>query len=288
MLFATTLCLSAIVPFVVCTADSSNSTTPRFLAKALSVGSQLDIDGGPFQPFTLNSTSPLATLDYGTERAGFPFFHIAHVSQPLQVEVKYSEAFFSLSHLWSDGPYSFSTGLSNSFRVETFNITAPGHLTAPLLQGGQRWQSIRLLTPGTITFDQVAFDATTDTTEVQDLPGRFTSDDQLLNSIWDLGAVAASTACVEKGTQPATWQIDPEKGAFIRSQRASQSIVGPSFSNYTLSFDTMIDRGGVWWAMVRFSLTTSTSPLQTSLTCLSCICIGLPYGPRRGLASPAG
>lgn len=251
-MLSATLCLSAIIPLVLCTTNSS-TTTPRFLVKGLSVGSELDIDGGLFQPFTLNATSPLATLDYGTERAGYPFFHIAHVSQPLQVEVKYSEAFFSLSHPWSDGPYPFSTGLSNSFRVETFNITATGLLTAPLLQGGQRWQSIRLLTPGSITFEQVGLEATTDTTEVQDLPGHFTSDDQLLNSIWELGAVAASTACVEKGTQPAIWEIDGERGAFIRSQRASQSIVGPSFSNYTLSFDTMIDRGGVWWAMVRFS-----------------------------------
>lgn len=224
-----------------------------FLPRALAVGSELDIDGAGFAPFfTLNATAPLATLDYGVERAGYPFFQITHVSQPLQLEVKYSEAFFGLAHPWSDGPYPFSTGLSNSFRVETFNITAPANLTAPLLQGGQRWQSIRLLTPGSVTFQHVGFEATVDTTEVQDLPGQFDSDDDLLNSVWKLGAVAASTACVEKGTQLATWDIDADKGAFIRSQRASQSIAASSFSNYTLSFDTLIARGGVWWAMVRF------------------------------------
>ncbi|KAH6646547.1 alpha-L-rhamnosidase [Truncatella angustata] len=221
-----------------------------FLPRGLSVGTDLSMNTGNVTAFTLSDDQPLATIDYGTERAGYPFFSITNVVQPVQIEVKYSEAFIGLSHPWADGPYTFATGLSNSFRVETFNITSSGRVVAPLIQGGQRWQSIQLLSEGaTITFGEVGFDATVDTTEATEYPGQFECDDVQLNAIWKLGGAAASTACVEEGTQRTTWEIDGTSGAYIRSQRASQAISGASFENYTLTFDTMIERGGVWWAV---------------------------------------
>lgn len=38
-------------------------------------------------------------------------------------------------------------------------------------------------------------------------------------------------------------------GVYVRSTRPSQTLVGATFANYTLSFDTYIDRGGVWWSV---------------------------------------
>lgn len=216
----------------------------------LSLGDELSANTSSGAPFTLNASAPIATLDYGQERAGYPFFSVAALSQPVQIEVKYSEPYSGLAEPWSDGPYTFAVGLSNSFRVETFNVTSPGRLTAALIQGGQRWQSIELISEGSISFDQVGFEATVDATEVEQYPGQFDCDDELLNAIWRLGAVAASTACVEKGSQPAIWDVDPEKGVLVQSQRPAQTLAGSSFENYTLTFDTMIVRGGVWWAVV--------------------------------------
>ncbi|KAI4592282.1 hypothetical protein KJ359_011341 [Pestalotiopsis sp. 9143b] len=236
---------AATVPIV----EGRDSDTNVFVPVGVSVGTNLVVDTDNFTAFTLDGEKSLATLDYGRERAGYPFFVVAEVGEPVQIEVKYSEAFIALDHPWSDGPYSFATGLSNSFRVETFNVTTAGRFSAPLIQGGQRWQSIRLLSEGTITFFEVGFEATVDTTEVSQFPGQFACDDEQLNEIWKLGAVAASTACVEKGTQKASWEIDPENGAYMRSQRASQAISGAFLSNYTLVFETMIERGGVWWSV---------------------------------------
>jgi hypothetical protein len=228
-----------------------DSSTNVFIPRGVSVGTDLVVDTDNATAFTLDTKNPLATLDYGTERAGYPYFTVSEVTEPVQIEVKYSESFVGLAHPWADGPYSFATGLSNSFRVETFNITSSGRVSAPLIQGGQRWQSIRLLSEGTISFAEVGLEATVDTTEVADFPGQFECDDEELNEIWGLGAKAASTACVEEGTQKATWDIDLTNGAYIRSQRASQALSGAFFSNYTLVFETLIERGGVWWSVVR-------------------------------------
>jgi hypothetical protein len=222
-----------------------------FEPQGLSVGTNLTVQTGNYTTFTLNTDSPLVTLDYGTERAGYPFFSVVDLVGPVQIEVKYSESFVGLAHPWADGPYAFATGLSNSFRVETFNITSTGGFSAPLIQGGQRWQSIRLLSEGTVTFNEVGFNATVDATNLAAFPGQFDCDDDELNVIWNLGARAVSTACVEAGTQGPTWEIDSQKGAYIRSQKTSQAISGALFANYTLAFETMIERGGVWWSVVR-------------------------------------
>ncbi|QMW28911.1 Six-hairpin glycosidase-like protein [Aspergillus flavus] len=220
-----------------------------FTPVGVAVGDQPELNTNDFAEFALDPQSPLATVDYGAERAGYPFFVISSLSQPVQLEVKYSEEFNGLDHPFSDGPYSFSNQLGNSFRVETFNITKTGKVTSSLLQGGQRWQSIRLLTSGTVTLSQVGFDATIDTVEPEDLPGQFSCDDDVLNEIWKLGARAATAACVDKDSQKAIWEVDPVEGVYARSVRPSVSVKGTAFANYTLEFETMIEKGGSWWSV---------------------------------------
>ncbi|KAF2191224.1 glycoside hydrolase family 78 protein [Zopfia rhizophila CBS 207.26] len=220
-----------------------------FLPVGVGVGSAPQIQTGRFVPFTLDQIFSVATLDYGVERAGYPFFDVSSLSGPVQIEVKYSEPFDGLNHPFGDGPYCYSNQMGNSFRVETFNVTSKGRLASSLLQGGQKWQSMRLLTNGTISFSNVGYEATIDTIEPEGLPGQFSSDDETLNEIWKLGARAATAACVDKSTQKAIWEVDPVKGVFARSLRPSLSVKATSFANYTLEFDTKIERGGSWWSV---------------------------------------
>ncbi|OGM51017.1 hypothetical protein ABOM_000071 [Aspergillus bombycis] len=220
-----------------------------FTPVGVAVGDQPELSTNDFATFALDPQSPLATVDYGAERAGYPFLVVSSLTQPVQLEVKYSEEFNGLDHPFSDGPYSFSNQLGNSFRVETFNITRTGRVTSSLIQGGQRWQSIRLLTSGTVTLSQVGFDATIDTVEPEDLPGQFTCDDEVLNEIWKLGARAATAACVDKQSQKAIWEVDPVNGVYARSVRPSLSVNGTALANYTLEFETMIQKGGSWWSV---------------------------------------
>lgn len=58
----------------------------------------------PRSSFTLTSSSPVLTLDYGAEVAGFPTFNVQKLSKPAQVELKYSEPYDGLSMPYSDGP----------------------------------------------------------------------------------------------------------------------------------------------------------------------------------------
>lgn len=210
----------------------------------------------------MSPEAPLATLDYGIERAGYAFFSVSNLSQPIQIEVRYSEPFAGLSDPFSDGPFLFSPMLANHFRAETFNVTETGRFVAPLVQGGQRWQSITLLTAGSIVFESVGFEATVDPTAVADLPGAFDSSDETFNEVWKLGAVAASTACVEKGSQGAVWEVDSDKGVLVRSTKPALTLEAIDFAAYTLDFDANIARGGIWWSVAS---TERTQAIQLML-----------------------
>ena len=55
---------------------------------------------------TLNASSPVLTLDYGAEVAGFPYFEVTSVGESAaQIELKYSEPFAGLSLATGDGPW---------------------------------------------------------------------------------------------------------------------------------------------------------------------------------------
>ncbi|KAL1866868.1 hypothetical protein Daus18300_006571 [Diaporthe australafricana] len=285
--------LLASLAAVVGSADHAAALTRRaadFLPVGLALGETPSLETTDFTSFTLREGTPLATLDYGTERAGYAFFAVSSLSQPVQIEVRYSEPFAGLSGPWTDGPFLFSPGLSNGFRAETFNVTEPGRFAAPLVQGGQRWQSIALLTGGSVTFESVGFEATVDLTAVADLPGAFDSSDNELNAVWGLGAVAASTACVDKGSQGAVWEVDSVNGILVRSTKPSITLEGTDFSIYTLDFDTNIVRGGIWWTvaaepryrgiqlMLVSDLPESTTFVNTNKTFLQPNTILLGYG----------
>ncbi|KAF9871039.1 hypothetical protein CkaCkLH20_11456 [Colletotrichum karsti] len=229
-------------------AAATNSSNTRFFSPVgIALGVEAKLQTQSFAPFSLSPENPIATLDYGAERAGYPVFEISSVNGPTQIEVKYTEHFDGLNHPFGDGPYSFSNQLGNSFRVETFNIKGTGRLESPLIQGGQKWQSVRLLTNGTVSFSNVGFEPTIAAVEPENLPGQFHSDDGKLNEIWKLGARATVAACVDKGTQQAIWEVDEENGVLARSVRPSITWKATTWTNYTIEFDTKIKKGGSWW-----------------------------------------
>lgn len=144
----------------------------------------------------------------------------------------------------------FSNGLANSFRTETFNITTPGRTESFLLQGGQRWQSITLLTnSSTITIGSVGFKPSVQIEDLNKLSGSLATSKSVYDDVWGLGARAVQAACVEKGSQPSTWEITSD-GALIRGQYPAVSAKGNGFANYTLEFSTKITQGGTGWRVV--------------------------------------
>ncbi|EME85804.1 glycoside hydrolase family 78 protein [Pseudocercospora fijiensis CIRAD86] len=178
--------------------------------------------------------------------AGFPFFDVEDISASTQIEVKYAEDFTAFDNAYSDGPWTFSNGLSSSFRTETFNLTEPGRFEWPLIQGGQRWQTVELLTNTTITFRTLGLKLTSENIPPAHVAGQLQTSNSIYNKIWDLGARVVQAACVDAGNAPSTWQITTD-GAYVLGQQTAQSGKGTTFGNYTLSFSTKIVRGGTGW-----------------------------------------
>ncbi|KAH6693450.1 Six-hairpin glycosidase-like protein [Plectosphaerella plurivora] len=248
-----TLCATFLLGLLASQGNCSPKSLPQyepFLPKKLALGSAPSLETAPFAGFTLESASnTVATVDYGHIVAGVPWFEVSSLSGPVQLEIKYTEEYGGLEAPFSDGPFLFGNQMGANFRVETLNMTKTGKTSAFLVQGGQRWQSVRLLTDGSITFKSVGFEATFPNVNPEDEPGQFTSDNERLNAIWKVGVRGAESSCIEQGTQPATWRIDPENGALVTSLRPIQSDKAPSIGNNTLEFETKIERGGLWWGI---------------------------------------
>ena len=143
----------------------------------------------------------------------------------------------------------------NTFRTETFNITDSGRTESFFIQGGQRWQSITLLTNSSITLSDIGFRASVDIKPVDSLTGAFSASNPSYQEVWSLGARAVQAACVEANSQPSTWELTSD-GARVRGQYSAESVKGSGMGNYTLSFSTKIVRGGTGW---KVASATSTS-----------------------------
>lgn len=191
---------------------------------------------------------PTVTLDYGTEVAGFPFLITSAAGSTAQIEVRYAEALSYLSDTNVDGPWTFSNGLSNTFRVETFEIDNSSYSESFFVQGGQRWQSLRLLSDQPVTITSIGFRATSQHTDVDKLPTHMTTSNSTYNKVLDLGGRVVQVACVDAGNAPSTWELTDE-GALVRGQATAQSAKGilMKAANYTMEFSTKILRGGTGW-----------------------------------------
>ena len=257
-----------------------NAPKRSYTPVAYSIGTEPVINGlvkYAGEPLTLDAANPVVTLDYGANIAGFPFVEVSSVSASgAQIELKYSEPFGGLKEPWSNGPFLYINGLMNSFRTETFNVSTTGPTTSFFIQGGQRWQTITLLSKESITINGVGFRASVDIREIDELPGSFSTSNNIHDGVWGLGARSLDLACVEAKSQPSTWEVSNE-GSLVRGQYPAVSLRGDGFKNYEMSFSTKIVTGGVGWRVAGgsnggygpyFVLTTggpkllSTSPLQ--------------------------
>ncbi|KAL2829892.1 glycoside hydrolase family 78 protein [Aspergillus pseudoustus] len=219
---------------------------------------------------TLNGQNPLVTLDYGTEAMDIPLFYVEFVSDPVQVEAKYSEPYSGLDEPYRDGPFDFANGFSNTFRVETFNVTTTGRVESFFIQGGLRWQNLKPLTEGSIRVCGLGLRSANDRTPIDQLPGFFESSNSLYNEIWALGVRALQQVCIAAGTAPYTWEVTAD-GPYLRGQQTAQSVKGASFANYTLEFDAKIIRADTGWKVAAgvagygaYFVLTSNYPSQSS------------------------
>ncbi|CAI7634564.1 unnamed protein product [Penicillium pancosmium] len=230
-------------------AVSSVQSLEAFLPESFAVGQSplMQADNAYHaNDIVLNSSFPVLTLDYGNEVGGFPFVEVESPSSAVQIQLKYSEPYSGLELPEGDGPWLFTNGLMNSFRHETFNISHSGTTESYFIQGGLRWQSITLIGDTPITIRKAGLRPSVNITDPESLPGSFSASKDIYQQVWNLGGRAVQAACVEKYSQPSTWDIS-DQGAFIRGQFPAVSALGNGFGNYTLEFRTKISTGGTGW-----------------------------------------
>ncbi|KAG2784749.1 hypothetical protein PC116_g30036, partial [Phytophthora cactorum] len=241
-----------------------------FTPKKIALGSVPSMDGQSYSGgFTLSAGEPLATLDYDYEVAGLPYFVASSVSNgPVEIEVKYAEQFPALSLNYSDGPSQFTTSIANSRRVETHRFTGDeigATVTSMLSQPGQRWQSLRLLTGDSITFQTVGLQASVEVIDdLTNLPGKFSSSNAKYDEIWTLGVRAVTAACLDAGSQVPSWSSSEENGTFVPGTRPGISYRTWNLTDYVLNFESQIIRGGAGYT-IAYDLTGNRDGVQIHL-----------------------
>ena len=145
----------------------------------------------------LGGTQPSLVLDYGRDVGGTATFDIA-ATTGTTIQTTYSE---TLANLGNDGASTvglFHSG--NGQRTDSFPAATPGVVTAPLIQGGERYERVTLTTPGTVTLRSAAinFSPLRETPSV--MRGHFLSSDDLLNRIWYAGAYTLNLNQMTPGT----------------------------------------------------------------------------------------
>ncbi|KAH6614995.1 glycoside hydrolase family 78 protein [Boeremia exigua] len=192
---------------------------------------------------TLNgssNTSGIALLDYGANFEGLPTFEVVSVSGDVSgFQIKYSETKSVLeTNANSDGPVGLAAAM-DSYRVNMYsNITGPTNHTNRLIQGGFRYQELRLITAGEMILRNVGVKPTTSTESIGSLPGSFECSDDKLNQIWNVGARTVQLNEIPANSIPLFWEVSSE-GSYVESQ-APQSYASPaaaSLMNYVLEFD---------------------------------------------------
>ena len=143
--------------------------------------------------------APQIVLDYGEETAGFSTFDVASTTTTT-LRAAYSEALANISPTGDAAvtPAPFASG--NGSRYDDFTLTAPGTVTASIVQGGQRYELITLESPGTVSLKSAGFDFTPVRATPESLPGHFLSSDPLLNRVWYAGAYTLNLNELTPGT----------------------------------------------------------------------------------------
>jgi hypothetical protein len=149
--------------------------------------------------YSPGGAAPQIVLDYGQEVSGFATFDVASTSGTT-IRAAYAER---LANLSPTGDLAATTGpffSGNGSRVDDFPTASAGTVTAPIIQGGQRYELVTLGSPGTVSIHSAGFDFTPLRATPANLPGHFLSSDDLLNRVWYAGVYTLNLNELTPGT----------------------------------------------------------------------------------------
>ncbi|KAH7182409.1 Six-hairpin glycosidase-like protein [Fusarium flagelliforme] len=177
------------------------------------------------------SKADIVVLDYGYSVEGHPTFEVVSRSGDTSgFELTFAESKAALNGYMSDGPLPLAAAME-TYRVNKYNISAPGLTTNRLIQGAFRYQKLNLSTAGDLKLRRVGVKPTVHTTPLTELPGSFECSDADLTRIWHTGARTAQLTEIPKDTVPDFWQVTDE-GSLVESA-APQALSGAGVAQAT-------------------------------------------------------
>jgi len=219
--------------------------------------------------FTLSypegGTAPSIVLDYGKLVGGYPQFQVESViGSSATLKSIFSE---SLTYAATgDQPPYLETAFEPSRSLSYTLTPASGTLKNQLLQGGERYQTLTLTTPGTsVTLKGLSLDATLAAPNVSaDAAGYFSSSDATLNAIWQAGAYTCEANRIDAMRLPSPWTLSSEGVVVAPSNPAMYQGMGFATTGTTTTFTFRVEKGGVSWtanatfpSTVQFTLNAS-------------------------------
>jgi alpha-L-rhamnosidase len=194
-------------------------------------------------------------LDYGQEINGWPEFDVTHSSGSPELVAGYSEARQFLTPL-GDGANSGGPGVNDPYHYDVYDVAGPGVIASQFVQGGQRYQELSLLTPGTVSlsFARMRY-ARYLPSSSDESQAYFVSSDQLLNKLWYDGAWTVDLDQLPQGTPTADWvandgSVTIDGGVSDGTTPDGGSGIlrtGQAWTNYTMKFQASIMSGQAGW-----------------------------------------
>ncbi|CAG7562628.1 unnamed protein product [Fusarium equiseti] len=177
------------------------------------------------------SKADIVVLDYGYSVEGHPTFEVVSRSGDTSgFELTFAESKAALNSYMSDGPLPLAAAME-TYRVNKYNISAPGFTTNRLIQGAFRYQKLNLSSAGDLELRHIGVEPTVHTTPLTELPGSFECSDADLTRIWHTGARTAQLTEIPKDTVPDFWQVTDE-GSLVESA-APQALGGAGVAQAT-------------------------------------------------------
>jgi alpha-L-rhamnosidase len=199
-------------------------------------------------------------LDYGKETGGWPEFDITQVSGSPELLAGYSEALrFLTPH--GDGANGGPPGVIDPKRYDIYDAASPGVIANQFVQGGERYEELSLLTPGTISLSfarlRYARFLPSSSDEAQ---AYFVSSDPLLNRLWYDGAWTVNLDELALNTPTADWVANDGSVTVDGGTVDGGSGIlttGQDWTDYTTTFQTSILSGQAGWVVRARKLTTN-------------------------------
>ncbi|KAH7029760.1 Six-hairpin glycosidase-like protein [Microdochium trichocladiopsis] len=228
------------------TGAALHATQPQRSISGIRNSNQLVTAQDGLIALTATQNAPgILVLDYGVETEGIPSFEVVSTVGDTSVfEVTYSETKAALSRYMGDGPLPLAAAM-DTYRVNQYNISAPGQIVNRLVQGGFRYQKLNLSSVGGLVLRNLGVTPTVHRTPLTDLPGSFRTSNSALNDIWTDGARTIQLSEIPKKSVPDFWQVSSE-GILVDSQapQAAVGLVAASSTTYNLDFKVKALKGG--------------------------------------------